>query len=211
MEQKIWWYAVNNEQKGPISYDELSLLINQNFVDPNTLVWKEGLPNWIKFSEINAQPVANVPPNPPNLNPISSPPNPINPQPHPSFSQPYQSHPQPNPSQPFSNTQQQTSTSFTGLNSVTDPYYRAEFEKIISSNETYKGKFNWWSFFFNWVWCLTKGLWQYAVAVVVINFVLAWFVSIALSNLFSLSMAILFGLRGTWFYYTLKIKNKQLF
>ncbi len=40
----------------------------------------------------------------------------------------------------------------TGLND----YYQEEFKKIYESNETYKGKRNWWAFFFTAIWCLIK-------------------------------------------------------
>lgn len=213
MEQKLWWYTVNNEQKGPVSYEELSLLINQNFISNDSPVWKEGLPNWIKFSEINAQPDAHVPPSPPPNN-LSGPP---------SSNSSYSQHNQNTPPQP-NTSYQQTNTSQSILNSqshtpsvndrlglITDFYYRAEFDKIISSNEAYKGKWNWWSFFFSWIWCFAKGLWQYGLAVIICLTLLNYVIPFPYSNVFSFAVAILFGLKGTWFYYNHKIKNKQLF
>jgi predicted amidophosphoribosyltransferase len=42
-------------------------------------------------------------------------------------------------------------------------YYREEFEKIHSSGEKYKGKFNGWAFLISPLWALSKGLWLSAL------------------------------------------------
>lgn len=240
MEQKIWWYSLNNEQKGPVTADELNLLSNQNFITSQTLVWKERFQNWINFSEINVNtthapaipPLPNIlhsqlnsgsqtnkdypqtsdgfsqaAPNSPNINPGYSqtssgfpPSNPGIPQPPPQYN-----------SRPVFNSQQPTSSANNGLNLITDPYYKTEFEKILNSEESYKGKWNWWAFFFNWVWCFTKGLWQFGLLILLPIIVLPYFVPLMVSNFYAFGVAIFFGSKGTWFYYTLKIKNKQLF
>ncbi len=80
-------------------------------------------------------------------------------------------------------------------------YYQNEFKKIYESNESYKGKFNWYAFFFAAVWALTKGCWLSALACFGVSMITAgvggviyWFV---------------FGFRGTYMYYCSYVKNKQ--
>lgn len=214
MEQKIWWYVVNNEQKGPVSEQELNLLVNQNFMSAETLVWKEGLPEWKSFKEMNA-PVDKGPVRPPVPAPTAQTHN-TSASTHSTFQQQNSSTPPPNqnyqqqhaPAQPaFASA---AGTSFSA-GAITDPYYKYEFDKIAASNESYKGKWNWWSFFFSWVWCFTKGLWQYGLAVILIIFALPYFLPFAAVQVFSLGVAIFFGTRGTYLFYQLKMKNKQLF
>ncbi len=40
------------------------------------------------------------------------------------------------------------------------PYYQNEFQRILDSNEAYKGKWNWCAFLFGPWWALSKGLWK---------------------------------------------------
>ena len=255
MEQKIWWYSLNNEQKGPVSEEQLNLLGDQNFISSNTLVWKEGLESWIKFSDMNAP--AEVAPQRPPLPPVFA--EPVMEQARPAtvpppnnpgnssqgYSQSAGTAPnyssQSNASQPNYNTQsnggqqnhnrqsnggqpnyntQNNHGNFNGqgtgplpdkLNYITDFYYRAEFEKIMNSNETYKGKFNWWAFFFNWIWCFTKGLWQLGLAILVVSMIANFFLPFGVSGILGLGVAIFSGMRGTYFFYNHKMKNQQLF
>jgi hypothetical protein len=81
-------------------------------------------------------------------------------------------------------------------------YYQEEFKKILESNESYKGKWNWAAFFFGAIWALTKGLWVAPVICVAASIftwgvagVIYWFV---------------FGARGNYMYYCIYVKNKQL-
>ena len=46
MDEKIWYYAVDGEQKGPIDAAELNLLIAVSTIGPDTLVWREGMADW---------------------------------------------------------------------------------------------------------------------------------------------------------------------
>jgi hypothetical protein len=244
MEQKIWWYSLNKEQKGPVTKEQLDLLDEQNFISPDTPVWREGLVNWINFSDINV-PVEVTPQRPP-LPPVFSKAvvaqaqAAIVPLPNSnggsaqgySQSAATQSdyNTQSNASQPNYNTQsngsqpnyntQNNQANFNGpgatslsdrLNYISDPYYRIEFEKIMKSNETYKGKFNWWAFFFSWVWCFTKGLWQLGLAVLVVATIANFFLPFSVSGVLGLGLAIFSGMRGTYFYYNYKMNNKQLF
>lgn len=84
-----------------------------------------------------------------------------------------------------------------------DPYYQAEFTKIYESNETYKGKWNWFSFLFGGIWALTKGVWVSPVAVIILSLFtmgvpgfIYWFIC---------------GFRGNYMYYNAYVKKKQLF
>lgn len=56
MEQKIWWYELNNEQRGPIGQNELDMLINQGFLNGENFVWKEGLVDWKRIADLNSNP-----------------------------------------------------------------------------------------------------------------------------------------------------------
>jgi len=42
----MWYYALNNQQFGPVADDYLASLIQNKVVNDKTLVWKEGMPNW---------------------------------------------------------------------------------------------------------------------------------------------------------------------
>lgn len=81
-------------------------------------------------------------------------------------------------------------------------YYQDEFNKIYSSNETYKGKWNWFAFFFGPIWALIKGLWLSALIAVLAS----WLIS----GLVGLVYCFIFAVRGNYMYYSNSIKNKQL-
>ena len=49
-----WYYAINQEQMGPVSEEELRNLAASGTVTTETLVWQEGMPSWIPYSQINA-------------------------------------------------------------------------------------------------------------------------------------------------------------
>jgi uncharacterized membrane protein YdbT with pleckstrin-like domain len=52
-EQPDWYYASeNNERLGPVSIRELSALAGQGKLGPSTLVWSQGLPEWIPAERI---------------------------------------------------------------------------------------------------------------------------------------------------------------
>jgi len=98
---------------------------------------------------------------------------------------------------------------------VSDPYYQEEFQKIQDSSETYKGKWNWWAFFFTGLWAISKGCWVLFIIIVLTSSLLQYrlfnindyaYVTIGFS---STIWALIMGWRGTWFYYVLKVKKKQ--
>jgi uncharacterized membrane protein len=49
-----WYYAVNNEQKGPISESELKAQFAAQKLPSETLVWKDGMDNWTAASQVPA-------------------------------------------------------------------------------------------------------------------------------------------------------------
>jgi len=49
-----WYYAANNEQKGPINESELKANFAANKLPADTLVWKDGMENWTPASQVPA-------------------------------------------------------------------------------------------------------------------------------------------------------------
>ena len=49
-----WYYAVDNEQKGPINESELKANFATNKLPGDTLVWKEGMENWSPANQVPA-------------------------------------------------------------------------------------------------------------------------------------------------------------
>ena len=46
-----WFYAFNGEQRGPVDDAELDRLVAEGTVLPSTLVWREGMANWVPHAE----------------------------------------------------------------------------------------------------------------------------------------------------------------
>jgi len=49
-----WYYAANNEQKGPVNESELKANLATNKLPADTLVWKEGMDNWTPANQVAA-------------------------------------------------------------------------------------------------------------------------------------------------------------
>ena len=49
-----WYYAANNEQKGPINESELKANLAANKIPADTLVWKDGMENWTPANQVPA-------------------------------------------------------------------------------------------------------------------------------------------------------------
>jgi hypothetical protein len=81
-------------------------------------------------------------------------------------------------------------------------YYRSEFQKIRDSNEQYKGKWNWAAFFLGPIWAFSKGL-REVVVVYVVAILFTFGISV-------LGYAVIFGLRGNYFYYSKLTKRRVL-
>lgn len=81
-------------------------------------------------------------------------------------------------------------------------FYQEEFTKIYNSNESYKGKFNFWAFFWGAIWALTKGVWLAAVV--------SFIASLLTSGVLGVAYWFVYGFRGTYMYYCAYVKNKQI-
>lgn len=56
----IWYYSdTQRQQQGPISTDELTALHHQGTVTMDTLVWRDGMPDWKPWREVMADVVSN--------------------------------------------------------------------------------------------------------------------------------------------------------
>jgi len=49
-----WYYAANNEQKGPVNESELKANFASNKLPVDTLVWKDGMENWTPANQLPA-------------------------------------------------------------------------------------------------------------------------------------------------------------
>jgi uncharacterized membrane protein len=49
-----WYYAADNEQKGPINESELKANLATNKIPADTLVWKDGMENWTPANQVAA-------------------------------------------------------------------------------------------------------------------------------------------------------------
>ena len=47
-----WYYALNNEQKGPVEQAQFDVLVQQGVINNSTLVWREGMAAWQSYGEI---------------------------------------------------------------------------------------------------------------------------------------------------------------
>lgn len=47
-----WYYALGDSEQGPIPAAELKALAVDGTIGPDTLVWKDGMPDWKKAAEI---------------------------------------------------------------------------------------------------------------------------------------------------------------
>ena len=49
-----WYYAVGQDQKGPVTEEQLQALVKDGVVTGDTLVWREGLANWQAYRTLAA-------------------------------------------------------------------------------------------------------------------------------------------------------------
>ena len=86
------------------------------------------------------------------------------------------------------------------------PYYQEEFETMDKSHGAYKGKWNWAAFFFSWIWGFTKGLWTLSLITLFLSLLfnrMGW-------DALSLPLALVWGVRGNYFYYQLVRFKRQI-
>lgn len=55
-----WYYADNGKQIGPVTDDEWKILTQSGRISPQTLVWKEGMAEWLPFSQTGFAPTPGV-------------------------------------------------------------------------------------------------------------------------------------------------------
>jgi uncharacterized membrane protein len=75
-----WYYADNNEQRGPVLETDLKALLSSKKLPADSLVWKEGMANWTPASQVTslsatASPVvtsATSTPNPSSVTPVTT-------------------------------------------------------------------------------------------------------------------------------------------
>jgi hypothetical protein len=48
----LYYVLINNQQNGPLSFDQLKQLIVDVRVNKQTMIWKTGLENWVLITEI---------------------------------------------------------------------------------------------------------------------------------------------------------------
>lgn len=53
-----WYYAVGDEQKGPVEEEEFRALVSQGVITPKSLVWQEGMGDWKPLAEMSQAPSA---------------------------------------------------------------------------------------------------------------------------------------------------------
>src|SRR5712692_6449539 len=57
-----WYYVDAGQQAGPISEDELGSLAGSGKIQPDTLVWREGMASWLPYSQAKQGGSLNAPP-----------------------------------------------------------------------------------------------------------------------------------------------------
>lgn len=61
----LWYYALSNQQQGPVDEGTMQQLMENNTINANTLIWQEGMPSWAPLQSTSLQaiiPVRNMPP-----------------------------------------------------------------------------------------------------------------------------------------------------
>jgi uncharacterized RDD family membrane protein YckC len=56
-----WYYAQNNQRSGPFTDQEFTNLVAQGTVTPDTLVWRDGMQNWVPYGQVQPSGGASVP------------------------------------------------------------------------------------------------------------------------------------------------------
>lgn len=56
-----WFYALNNERRGPIADAELASLLRNGTLTSATLVWHDGMETWLPLSTVRQQLIAGAP------------------------------------------------------------------------------------------------------------------------------------------------------
>lgn len=67
-----WYYAVGSQQQGPVTEDQLQGLIKDGVVTGDTLVWREGMANWLPYRTVAPAPGGASPSEPAMPSPTSA-------------------------------------------------------------------------------------------------------------------------------------------
>lgn len=51
----VWYYAQDRNRVGPVDDAEFQALVETGIIVPETLVWNETLPNWVRYAEVAIQ------------------------------------------------------------------------------------------------------------------------------------------------------------
>ncbi len=62
-----WYYAKGSERIGPLGEQEWQGVVASGAISPDTLVWREGMPNWLPYSQIAGAPSAAAGPTLPGM------------------------------------------------------------------------------------------------------------------------------------------------
>lgn len=47
-----WWYAIDQNRQGPVSLDAIRKMRSDGILSESSLVWRDGMPTWLPFSEV---------------------------------------------------------------------------------------------------------------------------------------------------------------
>jgi uncharacterized RDD family membrane protein YckC len=47
-----WYYAVDEQQVGPLTEAEFKTLVQQGKIKPDTKVWRDGMPDWVNYADL---------------------------------------------------------------------------------------------------------------------------------------------------------------
>lgn len=72
----MWYYMDGNERRGPVSEEEMSRLAGAGLVRDDTLVWSEGMSEWLPAGQAAPQLFAPLPPAGSIGDPVAAPPPP---------------------------------------------------------------------------------------------------------------------------------------
>ncbi len=66
-DEQQWYYAVDGASQGPIGQTEFDTLIANGTIRPNTLVWREGMDDWLPLGQMPGASIPALPPRAPSF------------------------------------------------------------------------------------------------------------------------------------------------
>ena len=58
MAQDVWYYAVDDRRQGPVGRVEIDRMWRLGAIGPGTLVWRDGMDDWLPAGEVLGPPSA---------------------------------------------------------------------------------------------------------------------------------------------------------